>query len=322
MNQQIIALAGISNGALASGELPSRLKLFNWGDNFSDRGVYKVNAASAAALRQQIANKSYERILLDFEHNSLRGHPNFQPVPRKHAGYGTLQVAEGDGVYLDAIEWTPAGKEFARENSDLSPAILPGKDGTVLAVVSCALTPNGSLHDLTFFSAEAPGVLQQKDEAAKPPTKETQMEITALEASVATLTRENEKLRTDLTALSTKIPDAAKHTELATQVTALAARVTAFETAGLKSQKDFLLAGATQAGKVVALEADVIAQMTVPQLTTHIEKLPVVVPLSARTPRAVKPDAAGNDLLAQYNAITNPMERAAFYKANKAKLGC
>jgi hypothetical protein len=316
VDNKITALAGISNQALASGTLPPRLKIFNWGANPSDKGVYQVTAASAAALRQQIAGKSYARILLDFEHNSLKGHPNYQPAPRKHAGMGDLEVVDNDGVYLSAIEYTPAGKEYARENSDLSPAAVFDKDGTLLAVLSCALLPNGSLDNVTFFSAAVP-----QGEATNP-TKDTDMaDIVALEASVLTLTKENEKLRTDLTALSAKIPDAAKHTALETTVTALSAKIVALETADLQRAKDALLVGATQAGKLVALEADVIGQMTVAQLTTHIGKLPIVVPLSARTPRIVKPDGvAGTDLLAQLNAIKDPAARMKFYADNKAKL--
>lgn len=318
MKQIISALAGISNQALAKGDLPTRLKIFNWGDNESDRGVIRVTAHSAAALRQQIANQSYARIVIDFEHNSLKGHPNYQPPPRKHAGYGNIEVVEGDGIYLSAIDYTPAGKEFAKENSDLSPAVI-SKDGEVLGLLSCALLPNGSLRDVTFFSAEDPSsaAVAQTEKT----NKETTMEITALEARVATLTSENQQLRTDLTALAGRTPAAAQITALEGKVTALETKLTALEAADLKRQKDSILESAVVQGKVVALEADVIGQMTVAQLTTHVDKLPVVVPLAARTPRVLKPTPGADDVLAQYNAIKDSRKRAAFYEANKAKLG-
>ena len=320
MKQFQTALAGISNAALKAGELPTRIKILNWGDNPSDKGNFRVTAASAAALRQQIAGKAFERILLDFEHSSLKGHPNYQPPPRKHVGMGNLEIVDQDGVYLSAIEYTPAGREFARENSDLSPVLQHDDAGTVLGVLSVALLPNGSLHNVTFFSAEVPSSAA----GAQPETtkKETQMAETALEASVNTLTAENKKLREDLTALQAKLPSA-QVTALETKVTALETKIAVLETADLKRAKDAILESATLAGKVVALEATVIAKMDVAELKTHVEKLPVTVPLSARTPRAAKQDPAQNDLMAQYNAITDPAERARFYSKNrKALSGC
>jgi hypothetical protein len=325
---QITALAGISNQALASGELPKRIKIFNWGANPSDKGVFQVNALSAAALNNQIANKAYERIVIDFEHNSLLGAPKYQPPPRKHAGYGTLEVLPGEGVYLSAIEWTPTGKEFAKEYSDLSPAAMhpSATDLTVTGILSCALIPNGSLHNVTFFSAELPqGAL-----SANQQTKETAMaDITALEASVTKLTSENQTLRTELTALSGKLPDAAKITALESKastlestVTALSAKIAGLETANVQCAKDALLAGAQQSGKVVALAADVIGLMTTKQLEDYITALQVTVPVSRRTPVVTALGAkTGDDLVAQYNAIQDPKERAAFFKKNRAALG-
>ena len=319
MANKITALAGISNQALAKGELPTRVQFLKWGDNPSDKGVYKVNELSAAALRRQIAEKSYARLVLDFEHNSCPQSPNFQKPPRHHAAYGNLEIVDGEGVFLSALEYTPAGKEFARDNSDLSPVIIHADDGTVLGILSVALLPNGSLHNVTFFSAEVPPGASGA-QPGNPPTKDTQMpDITALEASVATLTAENKTLRTELTALKATVPDAAKLTALEGKVTALETKLATLETAGLKAQKDALLEGATAAGKVVALEATVIEKMTVAELTTHIEKVPVTVPLAARTPKATKP-AAGASLIDQYNAITDPAARSKFFNDHRKEL--
>ena len=89
----------------------------------------------------------------------------------------------------------------------------------------------------------------------------------------------------------------------------------------LERAKDAVLESAVQQGKVVALEASVLEKMTVAEMTEHVKKLPVTVPLAARTPKTMKPDPAANDMMAQFNAITDPAKRAQFYKENKAKLG-
>ena len=326
MSNKITALAGIKNDALASGELPQRIKVFNWGENPSDKGTFKVTQASITALAEQVAQKSYAEVILDFEHNSLKGHPNYQPPPRHHAAVGTVEALAGDGIYLTNLKYTPSGQKFAKDYPDLSPVPVHTPDGVIIGLLSVALCPNGALHGVTYFSADAPGVLQPKDaaEAVNPQTKDTQMaDITALEASIATLTKENEKLRTEITALAGKMPDAAKITALETSVTQLLAKITALETADTLRAKDALIASALPFGKHVALEADVIAQMSVAQLKTYIEKLPVTIPVHRRTPVVTPLDAgkSKDDIVAQYNAITNPKERAAFFKAHKKELG-
>jgi hypothetical protein len=83
-------------------------------------------------------------------------------------------VVAGDGIYLEEMEWTPLGIDSAKQFEDISPAVHQ-EDGEIDFVHSAALTPNGCVHDLTFFSAIAGG--------AKP--------LKGRERVVATLEREN-----------------------------------------------------------------------------------------------------------------------------------
>ncbi len=53
----------------------------------------------------------FDKIALDFNHNSLHGHPNYKPDPREVAAYGVPQVVDGQGLFLDQIEYTPTGKQ-------------------------------------------------------------------------------------------------------------------------------------------------------------------------------------------------------------------
>ena len=52
------------------------------------------------------------------------------------------------------MEWTPLGIESAKQFEDLSPAVHE-EDGEIDFVHSVALTPNGCMHDLTFFSVSS-----------------------------------------------------------------------------------------------------------------------------------------------------------------------
>jgi hypothetical protein len=68
------------------------------------------------------------------------------------AAYGRAHIIQGDGLYLSEIEWTPSGKEYARNYADLSPA--PVMEGNrAIGLHSCALTRAGAVDGLSFFSA-------------------------------------------------------------------------------------------------------------------------------------------------------------------------
>jgi phage I-like protein len=152
---RLVALEAIHNDALSSAELPVRVKLLNWGSNeTTTKGVVKVGKKTLAALAANQARYGFDRIALDYNHNSLPGHPNFQPDPRKVGAYGKPVVVEGDGLYLEALGYTPSGKEHAREYSDLSPTPLLDESGEVVFLHSVALCPQGEVKGLTFLSTE------------------------------------------------------------------------------------------------------------------------------------------------------------------------
>ena len=71
----LVALKAISNGALAGASLPSRIKLLNWGRNESVKGPILVDEQSLAALNVNQARLGYDRIALDYEHNTVDGSP-------------------------------------------------------------------------------------------------------------------------------------------------------------------------------------------------------------------------------------------------------
>ena len=133
--------------------LPTRLKILDWGANESDRGPFLVDGTSAACLRAQIEKGAFAKLVIDFDHQSEEGSGSYKESPRHHAGYGDLEVVEGDGVYLAGIEWTEAGKEYALDYKDLSPSIEYDEDRRVVRITSVALVPNGALKGRTLFAA-------------------------------------------------------------------------------------------------------------------------------------------------------------------------
>lgn len=154
-NSKLVALAAIKNDALSGGALPTRLKLLNWGDNETlTKGVVKVGKGTVAALAANQAKYGFDVIALDYGHNSLPGHPNFAADPRKVAAYGKPVVIEGDGLYLEALSFTPSGKEHAAEYHDLSPTPLLDEHGEVTFLHSVALCPQGEVQGLSFFSTD------------------------------------------------------------------------------------------------------------------------------------------------------------------------
>lgn len=275
-------LAGIAHQALASGELPTRIKLLNWGENPSAKGPVLVNEQTLSCIEAQRAGEAFKRLLIDFDHQSEPKSGRYIPSPRKHVGYGDIVCLAEDGIYLDAIEYTPAGKEFAREYSDISPtvAFIKGSKNVVGAVSSVALCPNGAVHDLTFLSAdEMPGdqsKLLEQISAMNEAMKALAAEVKALKDENAWLKQANEDLVKKL--------DSTVTTFSADTARALAAAESL--------ERQTLLEKAIREGKVIPLSADALTAIGLPELREMVTLAkPGVVPMQPRTPARVQDGA-------------------------------
>lgn len=151
----IVALKAIRNGALGSDDLPARIKVLNWGTNESTKGHVTLDNQSIAALAANQRRLGFDRVALDFEHNTVPGSIEYErsQEPRRVAAYGTPVVVPGDGLFLENLEWTPVGRAEAKNFADLSPAPSLDAGGRVTFLHSVALVRNGAVHDLSFFSA-------------------------------------------------------------------------------------------------------------------------------------------------------------------------
>jgi len=115
-------------------------------------GDILVNEHTAELLPKLQKETGFDRIALDFEHNTVPGSPEYERTrePREIAGYGTPKVIKGFGVVLDKIDYTPLGRATARNYTDVSAALQRTSDGIVCFLHSVALTRAGQLTDLRF----------------------------------------------------------------------------------------------------------------------------------------------------------------------------
>ena len=121
--------------------LPSELIVLNWGDNQTPDGIVKVGPVTLRSLaaNQKLAN--FDRLCLDYNHNTVPGSPFYKGEPNEVAAYGVPQVVEGVGIKLCSLEWTESAPKYVGGGHyrDLSPAIkVDPASGEVIFLHSAA----------------------------------------------------------------------------------------------------------------------------------------------------------------------------------------
>lgn len=157
----------ISNGALKSASLPNRMKVLGWGTNESTDGPYRVGDKTVAQLSANQL-KGYERVAIDYDHCSVPGTETNKQLmaagqPPLIFGYGRPAVIPGEGIWLEDITWTPLGIQHAKNFEDISPA-LKDDNREATFIHSVALTPNGKVTGLQFFSTSTTNTMELKPE--------------------------------------------------------------------------------------------------------------------------------------------------------------
>jgi len=133
-------------------ELPQRIKILAWGQNDGRTTGAKIIVDDQSALmlpRYQVA-LGLDKVVLDFEHQSHDGHPNFLPDPRDVPGHGEIEIVPGEGVFLSAVSYTPAGQKHAANYADVSAVAHLDDAGRLLYVSSVALTQHGDVAGMEF----------------------------------------------------------------------------------------------------------------------------------------------------------------------------
>lgn len=143
------------NGVNDNGELPERIKIFDWGTNKTNQGDVTVNETTLECFSGNQRRLARETIHIDFNHNTVPGTEAYQAdkEPRATAGYGVPIVIKGKGMFVEAIETTPTGVKSAADYKDLSPAPFVDDKGTVVGLHSVALCQAGSTEGLTLCDA-------------------------------------------------------------------------------------------------------------------------------------------------------------------------
>lgn len=286
-------------------DLPDRLLVCPWGETETRKGKVICNETTVATLPQMQAANKFDRVAFDFQHNTVKG--GAEPI--KVAGYGTPEVVEGEGIYLSAIEYTEDGKAAlpAGHYPDISPAIMRNGKGEVIFLHSVGACRQGEIDGLTLFSASDMPTLDTFEPMM--PEGETDTAADDLRALlrdlIAAIAPEVELAETAsdadlaagvkqaITAMGAKKPapaaDPAKKEdpEAGPDLTAMAARIDAFEARFDARERKGLVDLATRQGKVIPLSAEAIAKIDLAVFESMIEALPVTVPMESRITGAV-----------------------------------
>lgn len=289
--------------------LPSRILIMPWGDNATAEGQVIVNATTLKTLASYNASKNWDRIALDFEHSSVPGSPTYRGEPVKVAGYGSLQVVEGEGIYLLMSSWTQEGKDYAAGGhyGDLSPVVQVNDKNEVIGLHSAALCRHGATPGLIFLSATSTTTTHMD---AKPPANAEEL-FTALKAALslgadadpaAVMAAFTAKLTEATTALSAAAEAAAKKEggegdskevkALSSTVTALADSVKALTAKLETNERTAILHAAAREGKEVPKSAH---DLPLDKLKLLCAELPVTVPLERRTETTVMLTSAAGE---------------------------
>jgi phage I-like protein len=304
---RIACLASAVPANLDASALPAQLTLLHWGRNETAQGVFIVNERTLGAIDAQVKGGIRDRVMLDYEHSSEPFHPRYLPPPRKHAAVGRPACSPELGLALQALSWTPSGKEFALEYPDLSPAVdfdLATREVTGLR--SAALCKQGAaVNGTAFFSADEATVTT---EGVKP--------MDEILKAIEAINKRLDALEAGLKPAAEQAAEALSAAEgVKTQFAALSLEA-------VKSRKAAILDQARREGKVVQLNDTSVAALSVDDLCAHVAALkPGRVPLSAKTDESGTAALDADGLMAQYNAIKDPAERGAFFSANRAALG-
>lgn len=274
-------------------ELPTEVRILKWGENIGRTTGARILVDDAVtqtlSANQQLV--AFDRVPMDYEHQSVPGHKNHQPDPRYSPGSGIITVKPGDGIYLSAIEYTPNGQELASSYRDVSAVVHTDADGRPVLISSVALTQAGDVEGVEFAQGMAAlsAIVNLPNQQPNTTTTMDQPDYKAIAYGLLNLPADASV--EDFVAAAeaaAKAPEAKPEPPAAPQdgdaVVALSARLD-------ELQRELLVRDAARDGKVIPLSADVLKATPLATLREIIAGLPAnVVPLSVGVlPPAEKP---------------------------------
>jgi phage I-like protein len=135
---------------------PNELCVIPWGKNQSENGPYTFDDQAAKSVMAGYDRRGLE-CMFDWHHASLDPHPADPKEAIKSAGWYTLEVRRGLGLFATDIRWTPPALK-AFENKEVryfSPAFDADKTGRVVDYINCALTNLPATHNNQSLIAAA-----------------------------------------------------------------------------------------------------------------------------------------------------------------------
>lgn len=286
----------------AAGDLPKRIKVLGWGENSGANGKFILNSASAALLAANQKATGYQRIAIDFEHNSVRTSPTYKGEPVSVAGHGDVEVVPGEGLFLNNVSWTQKGREHiaAGDYPDISPALTTNPRRETTFIHSVGAVRNGAIDGLTFSLNSADGALAtllnqiQPNSATMLDPKALLLKLLGLSADATDEQIEDAAEKAGKAATGEVEMNAAPAEQikkLETNVAALTQLVERIQTNSSAGEIAALKAQAAREGKVIP--ASVLSlELNAAQLGSIIADLPVTMPLDQRTPGATPPAGA------------------------------
>lgn len=297
MEKEIQLLASTPITLAAGGAMPTRLKLLSWGRNETGgKGTFLVNETTLSQLAANQVASNFDRVAFDFEHNTVKGSPNYAGEPCKVAGHGTPLVLSGEGLFLDQIEWTAEGKDYVggRHYIDVSPSILTSPKGEVIFLHSAAACRQGATVGSTItLSATELTTLNSQLTTMFDPTKAlrkllglpetaTEAELeTAANAALAEMGDESVKtLSAQIKTLKAAQPATPAPTAVEQELKTLKASVELLTKTSVDKERTALLTAAAAAGKVIP---DALKNADLAILTAAIAAIAPSVPLEKQT---------------------------------------
>jgi phage I-like protein len=307
--------------------LPVRKLVLPWGTSQAIDGPVTLDDSSVRYFSATQQAQGWDRVALDYEHNTVPGTPAHKESkePRDVAAFGVPTLVPGEGLYLDALEWTPGGVKSVANYCDLSPAIcfVPGTR-TVQGMHSTALCRAGAIAGLRAFSVEI---------ATPQPTQGTHtMERTVLLALLGLAdSASDDQLLTAAKSVGTTLQGASNISAMSAELKDLQTKIVTFSATGdahksgieeiakrlekaegvivtfsaeraAKERADVIQAAARE-GKVLPFSTEALKTVDIATLREVAKNTPATVPLEQRT-HAVESFSADNRAAAGDPGVT------------------
>lgn len=271
---------------------PSRLRILNWGENPNVKGVRCfVGDKTARVLEKNQVAAGYDRVALDYEHNTVPGSTAYEKgeEPRPVAGHFSVECVPGDGIYLVNPEWTTSGLRNLENFSDLSAAVFFDDAGEVILVHSAALCRQGNVYGIHKFSVEAidenslEGNEMDVEQLKKDLGLDALMDrFAALEARLGEMNTAEPEKDPQVEAMSVQLEDVS--TKLGNLANDTRKALDAFERKAILTEAKFQ-------GKVLPLSVEKINELSLEGLRELVDRTKATIPTQQKTPETLSVDS-------------------------------